>query len=175
MNLTWQLLVGVPNIRPTAHSEYVAKIYFSFSGSVADEPEILRKPLKIGPAWYRGDLHMHTGHSDASCVSQSGKNVPCPLMLTVQAAAKRRLDFIAITDHNSISHYAEMREVQPFFDQMLLIPGRELTSFTGHANLYGTEEFLDFRIGSKEVPDWNALLRRVSKMRALIPLIILRV
>lgn len=61
-----------------------------------------------------------------------------------------------------------MRELQPFFDQMLLIPGRELTSFTGHANLYGTEEFLDFRIGSKQIPDWNALLRRVSKMGALI-------
>ena len=164
----WQLLIGVPNIRTTSHSDYVAKIYFSFSGSVSAEPEILRKPVKSGPAWFRGDLHMHTTHSDGSCQSQSGKSVPCPLMLTAQAAAKRGLDFIAITDHNSISHYSEMRELQPYFDQMLLIPGRELTSFTGHANLYGTEENVDFRVGSDKVPDWNVLLRNLQKLDAIV-------
>lgn len=165
---TWKLLVGVPNIRANVHCDYEAKIWFSYSGSVAAEPEVLRKPLKVGAAWYRGDLHSHTAHSDASCQSQSGKKVPCPLMLTVQTAARRGLDFLAITDHNSISHYAEMRELQPYFDQLLLIPGRELTSFTGHANLFGTEAFVDFRVGSKEVPDWNALLERVNKMGGLI-------
>jgi len=164
----WQLLIGVPNIRTASRSEYVAKIYFSGAGSVSAEPEVLRAPLKSGPAWFRGDLHMHTAHSDGSCQSQSGKSVPCPLMLTVQTAAKRGLDFIAITDHNSISHYSEMRELQPFFDQLLLIPGRELTSFTGHANLYGTEEYVDFRVGSAEVPNWNALLRNLQKMDGLV-------
>lgn len=164
----WQLLVGVPNIRPASRSDYTARIYFSYSGSVAAEPEVLRKPIRSGPAWYRGDLHMHTAHSDGSCMSQSGKSVPCPLMLTVQSAAQRGLDFIAITDHNSISHFAEMRELEPYFDQMLLIPGRELTSFSGHANLFGTEEFVDFRVGSGEVRDWNALFERIKTLDALV-------
>ncbi len=165
---TWNLLIGIPNIRPNERSEYTAKIYFSRSGNVSAEPRVLSPPLNSNPGWYRGDLHMHTGHSDGTCDSQSGKKVPCPLMLTAQTAARRGLDFIAITDHNSLAHYAEMRELQPYFDRMLLIPGRELTTFTGHANLYGTTEFIDFRVGTKDVPDWNTLLQEVNDSGGLL-------
>jgi predicted metal-dependent phosphoesterase TrpH len=98
----------------------------------------LNPPLRDQPGWYRGDLHMHDAHSDGSCASQSGKRVPCPLFLTVQAALKRGLDFIAITDHNTTSQLDAMRELQPYYDRLLLIPGRELTTFTGHAGLLGT-------------------------------------
>jgi hypothetical protein len=41
----------------------------------------------------------------------------------------------------------------------LLIPGREITTFDGHINFLGTVDFVDFRLGSKEVPDMDTLLR----------------
>jgi hypothetical protein len=70
---TWNVLIGVPNIRPQVTSHYTAQIYFTRTGLVADYPEILREPLREGPGWFRGDLHMHTAHSDGQCPSQTGK------------------------------------------------------------------------------------------------------
>jgi hypothetical protein len=104
---------------------------------------------------------MHDAHSDGSCLSQSGAKVPCPLYKTVESAAQRGLDFIAISDHNTTSHYDAMRELQPYFDKLLLIPAREITTFQGHANVYGTTEFIDFRLASTHVPDINHLLKQV--------------
>jgi hypothetical protein len=101
---------------------------------------------------------MHTAHSDGSCQSQSGRKVPCPLFVTVQAAAARSLDFIAITDHNTDSHYDDLRELQPFFDHLLLIPGREMTTFHGHFNVFGVTQFMDWRISEGGL-NLNAILR----------------
>jgi predicted metal-dependent phosphoesterase TrpH len=157
----WNLLLGIPNIRENAQAEYTAKVYFSRNGKI---PDMLDVPLRTEAGWYRGDLHMHGAHSDGSCTTQSGNGkVPCPLFLTAQTAAERGLDFIALSDHNTVSQANAVRELQPYFDRLLLIPSRELTTFTGHANLAGTWTPLDFRVGSAEVPDWNALLRAAAK------------
>ena len=163
----WNVLIGVPNIRPQLKAHYTLHVMFSRTGLVADEPAELFAPLRAGPAWYRGDLHMHTGHSDGTCPSQTWKMVPCPVYFTADAAARRGLDFIAITDHNATSQYDAMRELQPYFDKLLLIPGREITTFYGHINLLGTTQFVDFRLGSKSVPDVNTLLRRAKDIGAL--------
>jgi hypothetical protein len=165
---TWNVLIGVPNIRPGVTSHYTAEVYFTRTGLVSDEPEMLRAPLLKGPAWYRGDLHMHTAHSDGQCNNQTGQKVPCPVFLTVEAAARRGLDFIAITDHNATSQYDVMRELQPYFDKVLLIPGREITTFQGHINFLGTTSYLDFRLGSPRVPDTNTLLRNAQRLGALL-------
>ena len=164
---SWNVLIGVPNIRSKAQSHYTVQVFFSPSGAVAREPAALRLPVRAGPAWFRGDLHLHTGHSDGQCPSQTGKMVPCPVFFTVDAAARRGLDFIAITDHNATSQYDAMRELEPYFDKMLLIPGREITTFQGHINFLGTTDFLDFRVGSNRVPDMNTLLRNADRVGAL--------
>jgi len=165
---TWNVLIGVPNIRPQVTSHYTAQVWFTRNGLVADYPEVLREPLRPGPAWFRGDLHMHTAHSDGECPSQTGKMAPCPLYFTADAAARRGLDFIAITDHNAQSQYNAMRELQPYFDKVLLIPGREITTFQGHINFLGTAQFIDFRLGSPSVPNVNDLLRSARKLGALV-------
>ncbi len=164
---TWNVLIGVPNIRPNVQSHYIIHVYFSSSGAVTSEPAVLNVPLRKGPAWYRGDPHMHTAHSDGQCPSQTGKMVPCPVYFSAEAAARRGLDFIAITDHNASSQYNSMRELQPYFDKLLLIPGREITTFKGHINYLGSTDFVDFRLGSKEVPDVNTLLRSAASVGAL--------
>jgi hypothetical protein len=164
---TWNVLIGVPNIRPSVQSHYTVHVYFSSTGAVASEPAILNAPLRVGPAWYRGDPHMHTAQSDGQCPSQTGKMAPCPVYFSAEAAARRGLDFIAITDHNASSQYNPMRELQPYFDKLLLIPGREITTFQGHINFLGTTGFIDFRLGSKEVPDVNTLLRSAASLGGL--------
>jgi hypothetical protein len=151
----WRLIIAVPNMRPQVVSHYEADIHFNPS---AEDSSFTAQPLATGTRWYRGDLHMHTGHSDANCRSQSGRKVPCPLFLTVQAAAARSLDFIAVTDHNTDSHYDDLRELQPFFDRLLLIPGREMTTFHGHFNVFGVTQFMDWRVSEGGL-DLNTVLR----------------
>jgi hypothetical protein len=162
----WKLILGIPSIADGERSEYEAKVYFSRSGDVPAVSTFGRAPVRTGAAWYRGDLHMHDAHSDGSCLSQSGAKVPCPLYKTVEAAVARGLDFIVISDHNTISHYDAMRELQPYFDRMLLIPGREITTFEGHANVFGTTEFIDFRLakGHLTIAD---ILAQTEKMHGI--------
>jgi len=165
---TWKLILGVPNIRKDVRAEYEAKIHLSHAGERPAVSTFSQTPLRDGPAWYRGDLHMHDAHSDGSCLSQSGKKVPCPLYKTVETAAARGLDFIAISDHNTTSHYNDMRELQPYFDRLLLIPAREITTFQGHANVYGPTDFIDFRLTSPHVPNFNKLLDEVEAEHGIL-------
>ncbi|WP_343699065.1 CehA/McbA family metallohydrolase [Caulobacter sp.] len=154
----WALLLGVPNTRAATIATYEAKLFFEREGQAASPP-----PLRAGTAWYRGDLHVHTGHSDGSCASQSGGRAPCPLYRTAQVAAERGLDFVAITDHNTTSHFQDMDALQPAFDKLLLIPGREITTFHGHANVFGPTQFLDFRLGDAALPTIKRLQDAVTR------------
>jgi hypothetical protein len=159
---TWHLALGVVNVNPEGTSDYTARIDFSTSD---DRPAGI--VLRSEPGWYKGDLHSHTGHSDGVCLSQAGKNVPCPAFKLVEAAAARHLNFLAITDHNTAVTLNSIREMQPYFDRLLLIHGREMTTFAGHANVWGTAEFLDFRIGYR---NWTIddFLDQVHRAHALV-------
>jgi hypothetical protein len=53
-----------------------------------------------------------------------------------------------------------MRELQPYFDRVLLIPGREMTTFHGHFNIFGVTQFVDYRVTPGGL-DLNAVLRDV--------------
>ncbi|NID17319.1 CehA/McbA family metallohydrolase [Luteibacter yeojuensis] len=165
----WRLLLGIPNIRPAAKAAYTAKIWLSRDDEGFGPEHGLGDALSTDERWYRGDLHMHTAHSDGGCLNLSKtKKVPCPLFLTVGSAARRGLDFIAVSDHNTMSQVSDLREMQPYFDTMLLIPAREITTFEGHANLFGVSRTVDFRVGTKAVPDWNALLADVARAHGVI-------
>ena len=167
---TWHLILGIPNIRQGVVSHYRAEISFFRAGQAPAGSHFAEAPLKEGHAWYRGDLHMHTAHSDGSCQSRTGKKVPCPVFRTIEAAEAAGLDFIAISDHNTDTQYDAMRELQPFFDKTLLIPSRELTTFHGHANALGAGEPIEFRIGQSFLPDANAMADMVHRQGGLFSL-----
>ncbi|WOX06799.1 CehA/McbA family metallohydrolase [Microbulbifer pacificus] len=141
----WRLLLGIPNIREGITTAYTARITLQH-GAEAFTESFTDQKLADGARWYRGELHAHTGHSDGGCRAQSGEKKPCPLLHTVQAAAERGLDFISISEHNARSQYNGLRELQAYYDRLLLIPGREITTFYGHANIFGSTGFVDFRV-----------------------------
>jgi len=161
----WKLVLGVPNLRKDGQARYTARVYFQRGPAPTTFADA---PLKTGPGWYRGDLHMHTAHSDGSCASRKGVRVPCPVFRTLEAAEARGLDFIAITDHNTTSQNESLRELAPFFDDLLLIPGREVTTFQGHANVFGVAGPLDFQIGSPRAPALATLQTQIEKAGGLL-------
>ncbi|MBO9544572.1 CehA/McbA family metallohydrolase [Caulobacter sp.] len=154
----WTLLLGVPNARPNSKATYEAKVWFAH-GPVA-LPATLSKATT--PGWYRGDLHMHTAHSDGGCTTGDAPRAPCPVYRTVLAAQAAGLDFIAVTDHNTTSQAEALTELQPAFPNLLLMVGREITTFQGHANVFGPTAFIDFRLGSKTVPTIRSLQQAVK-------------
>lgn len=87
-----------------------------------------------GIGWYRGDLHSHTDHSDGSrSVAE-----------LIQSAKDYHLDFIFLTDHNTISHLQGLEHFAS--DELLLAGGLELTTFYGHALCLGTRQWVDWRV-----------------------------
>lgn len=164
----WRVMLGVPTARPGSRSQYRITINFDRNGSQDASNAISAPPINSAPGWYRGDLHMHDANSDGSCNSQRGKRVPCPLFRTVQAAVDDGLDFIAVTDHNTVSHFGDLRELQPYFDKLLLVPGIEITTFGGHTNILGPSRFVDFRIGTPSVPSIRDLELSVAAAGAIM-------
>lgn len=161
----WKLILGVPNLRPGKSATFEARIWFDDD---AESMSALAQPINPASGWYRGDLHTHTAHSDGTCSSQRGARVPCPVFKTLMSASARHLDFIAITDHNTTSQNQSMRELAPYFDDLLLIPGREITTFNGHANVFGPTDFVDFQLGSARARNLTAILAQVEAKGGLL-------
>jgi hypothetical protein len=90
------------------------------------------RPQAGAPGWYRGDLHSHTVHSDGEIT------VPD----RVRGAVERGQDFLAITDHNTVSHF---RELDAWPASITPIRGSEVTTFHGHMNCFGLREAIDWR------------------------------
>src|SRR6201999_483829 len=95
-------------------------------------------------------------------------HVPCPVFRTLEAAHARGLDFISVTDHNDTAQNEALRELAPYYDDLLLIPGRELTTFWGHANIWGPSAPMDFQLGSPRAPTLATIQDQVEKAGGLI-------
>ena len=149
---TWQVMVGVHRVPPEGvRYRLTAEATPATAGlrpppakPVPPEPRD-RPPRRVlsaraGRRWLAGDLHTHTVHSDGV------------LSVTELAAlaAGRGLDFIAVTDHNTVSHHAELPAAASRYG-IILLPGQEVTTDGGHAGALGDIGWIDFR---REPDDW---------------------
>jgi hypothetical protein len=100
----------------------------------AQRPPRRRLPAEDGLTWLAGDLHAHTVHSDG---------VMSVAELAV-LAAERGLDFVAVTDHNTVSHHASLAGLSGRYG-VTLLPGQEVTTEAGHAGVLGDTGWVDFR------------------------------
>ncbi|KQW49477.1 hypothetical protein ASC77_09835 [Nocardioides sp. Root1257] len=73
-----------------------------------------------GPGWYRGDLHVHTVHSDGSQTQRQA----------YVAARAAGLDFLGSSEHNTSSAQLTWGKYVP--PDFLVIPGEEVTTRAGH-------------------------------------------
>jgi|JI10StandDraft_1071094.scaffolds.fasta_scaffold37425_2 hypothetical protein len=168
----WKLILGIPNVRENQTATYEATITLSNPRPTRFDPDDFFPPnpptvLTAAPGWYRGDFHTHTAHSDGSCDAGAAR-IPCPPQRTFEAARDASLDFVAITDHNTITQLPEINAYQAQFPETLLIPGTEITTFNGHANVIGNTSFLDFQLGSARLPTLAPLLDEAAAQGAFV-------
>ena len=136
----WLVMVNVNLINPDSTINYELDIQIGFAETppadkAAWSPGVTQPR---GPGWYRGDLHGHTFHSDGSWGVDG----------LVNYALSQSLDFVTLTDHNTVSALDEMRSFAT--DQLLTMGGFELTTFYGHALALGLHEMIDWRVRTGE-------------------------
>lgn len=130
---TWQVVLGLAHLGPKP-CRYRIEI------AIDDAPRRLAsehrpRPVAVpGPRWFRGDLHSHSFYSDARGSLED----------LLAAARARQLDFLAVTDHNTVGHHAAARAASA--SDLLVLPGEEITTYHGHANVWGVTGWVDFRI-----------------------------
>ena len=120
--------IDVPATEPPERERRAAPVARTVRGSDRD------LPAPAGLRWYAGDFHAHTVHSDGSeSISE----------LAVRAV-RAGLDFVAVTDHNTVSHHPHLAPVGAEHG-LTLLPGQEVTTARGHANALGDVGWVDFR------------------------------
>ncbi len=149
---TWQVMIGVHRVPPGGASYRLTAEVTSDAAALAlppapaappvprERPPRRDLPASAGRRWLAGDLHSHTVHSDGA------QTVPELAVL----AAERGLDFIAVTDHNTVSHHAELPAAARRYG-ITLLPGQEVTTDGGHAGALGDVGWIDFR---REPDEW---------------------
>lgn len=142
----WHISLGFYKSAPDG-CHYAVKLRFLHGA--ADRPAAKATMLSLensrstlparASGWYRGELHCHSYHSDGDAAPQE----------LVEAAKGLGLDFLAVTDHNAVSHLVDLAKIDP--GDLVLIPGCEVTTYKGHWNVWGLEDWIDFRTLTPEL------------------------
>lgn len=133
---SWSILLGLARV--DGPCEYRIDVTLDDAPRPLVPPVARDHRVRGGPGWYAGDLQAHTHHSDARGSLDD----------LARAAAERGLDFVAVTDHNTVAHHrpiAARGDAGP-----LIVPGEEITSYRGHANVWGADGWIDFRVRSDD-------------------------
>lgn len=129
----WRIMLGLYKI-PAAGAEITLTLSHDASPRELRPQPARTLPVRKGAGWYRGDLHCHTFHSDAAGSPE----------LLHEAARQAGLDFLAVADHNTIS---QRRYFHPNSSpDLVFVRAMEVTTANGHANVYGVDDWIDFRM-----------------------------
>ena len=150
---TWHVILGLYKI-PAAGADITLTITLDDAVRAVLQPPARSFPAREGAGWYKGDLHCHTFHSDARGAPE-----------TLHAAAVQAgLDFLAVADHNTIT---QRRYFHPHSSpDLVFVRAMEVTTAVGHANVYGVDEWIDFRMTKPS--DAHVLERLVHEKGGLL-------
>jgi hypothetical protein len=149
----WNVLIGLSRIPEEGASGKLTIRLDATPRPVKAQP-LRTQPVRKGAGWYRGDLHCHTFHSDAEGSPE-----------TLHAAARQaRLDFLAVADHNTIT---QRRYFYPASSpELVFVRATEVSSLAGHANAYGIDGMVDYRLTRPE--DGRLLGKHVHELGGLL-------
>ncbi len=116
----WRIALGPYQIRQRTAYEVTVTLRFGPRGAAFHPAPAPAAVPGTGPDWYRGDLHVHTVHSDGS---QTQRDV-------ITHARAAGLDFVGTAEHNTSTAQLTWGQYVP--DDFLVISGEEVTTRAGH-------------------------------------------
>lgn len=142
---TWRVVVGKAKVVASPARYRIEVELRSTPTLAAERPRTPYAPppvRKTETRYYAGDLHVHSREStDASATLEEN----------VALAKQRGLEWLEISDHNTVTqldYFGGVHDEEPGF---LLVPGIEYTTYAGHANAIGATRFVDHKIGQPGV------------------------
>ena len=157
----WRVVVGKAKLAEQP-ARYRVEVVLRDSPTLAAQPErtpyVAPDPLRSERRWYAGDFHVHS--------RESGDSRP-PIDEIAVFARARGLDFVLLSDHNTLSQLDFLVAAQRGHPELLLLPGMEYTTYDGHANAIGATRWVDHKIGQPGVT-LEAALRAFHEQGALV-------
>lgn len=137
----WHVVLGPYTVAPEGLA-YEVTITLTY-GSPGRTPRPVHPPERAkgrGRAWYRGDCHLHSVHSD-------GRRTPAEIAAGARAAG---LDFINTSEHNTSSAHSAWEGL--WGDDLLILTGEEITTRNGHVVAIGMDAgtFVDWRYRARD-------------------------
>lgn len=138
---TWHIALGPYTVAPQGLSyDVTVTLRYGPRGRTPDPVHPPERARGRGRAWYRGDSHLHSVHSD-------GSRTPAEIAALARAAG---LDFLTTTEHNTTSSHRAWEGL--WGDDLLILTGEEITTRNGHVVAMGTDPgvFLDWRYRARD-------------------------
>ncbi|MEU4254054.1 CehA/McbA family metallohydrolase [Amycolatopsis sp. NPDC026612] len=157
----WHVVLGPYTVAPQG-LDYRVEITLTFGPDGAPfepAPAPETAPARErGRAWYRGDSHLHTVHSD-------GRRTPEQLVADARAAG---LDFIVSTEHNTSSAQLVWGHYAP--EDLLILNGEEVTTRSGHWPAIGLPAgtWIDWRYRAAGPRDFRRFTAQVHRAGGLV-------
>jgi hypothetical protein len=157
----WHLILG-PYTVAQRGLNYTIDITLRFGrpeGGFTPKPAPGTAPARNrGRAWYRGDGHLHTVHSD-------GRRTPAELAAAARAAG---LDFFVSTEHNTSS--ASLQWGEHAGDDLLIINGEEVTTRSGHWSAWNLPagKWIDWRYRADDRHGFRRFAEEVHRSGGLV-------
>jgi hypothetical protein len=135
---TWTVSIGKAQLTSTG-THWAIDITFRDAATLAVLPKAAYTPvvLENDARWYKGDFHVHS--------SQSGDS-RAAMQDDIDFAHGRGLDFINLSDHNTIAQHALVAAQQANWP-VLVLRSSEITTYSGHGNGIGIHDYVDHRLG----------------------------
>ncbi|MER5373768.1 CehA/McbA family metallohydrolase [Streptomyces sp. NPDC002553] len=155
---TWHVALGPYTVAPQGLA-YELTITLTF-GERGETPRPVYPPERArgrGRAWYRGDCHLHSWHSD-------GRRTPGEIAALARAAG---LDFVNTSEHNTHAGHGAWADAAG--DDLLVLLGEEVTTRNGHVLALGTDPgtFVDWRYRARD-NRFGRFARRIRRAGGLV-------
>lgn len=155
---TWHIVLGPYTVAPQGLPyELTITLTYGEPGEAVRPVYPPERAKGRGRAWYRGDCHLHSWHSD-------GRRTPAEIAALARAAG---LDFINSSDHNT--HTSHPHWAGAAGDDLLIMLGEEVTTRNGHVVALGTDPgtFVDWRYRTRD-NRFGRFARRIREAGGLV-------
>ncbi|WP_446038716.1 CehA/McbA family metallohydrolase [Streptomyces sp. SID1121] len=138
---TWNVALAPYTVSPQGLAyEVTVTLTLGAPGTTPAPSYPPRRAKGRGRAWYRGDCHLHSVHSD-------GRRTPAEIAALARTAG---LDFINTSEHNTSAGHRAWDGL--WGDDLLILTGEEVTTRNGHVLAIGMDAgtFVDWRYRARD-------------------------
>ena len=136
---TWRIDIGKAFLS-AERVHWTVTLEFRDQATLAPRPRAPFEPrvLERGARWYRGDFHVHSSESgDARASFDAIRDL----------ARARGLDFVNLSDHNTVSQQPLAAAYQQGQGDLLFLRGSEVTTYGGHGTAVGNPAYVEHHVG----------------------------